>query len=28
VWCERSSCYHRRQLAEAIWGIPFNVDPE
>ncbi len=21
VWCERLSCYHRRQLAGAIWGI-------
>ncbi len=21
VWCERPSCYHRRQLGGAIWGI-------
>ena len=21
VWCERRSCYHRRQLAGAIWGL-------
>jgi hypothetical protein len=21
VWCERPSCYLRRQLAGAIWGI-------
>ena len=21
VWCKRPSCYHRRQLAGAIWGI-------
>ncbi len=21
VWCERPACYHRRQLAGAIWGI-------
>ena len=25
VWCERPSCYHRRQPGGAIWGIPAKM---
>ncbi len=28
VWCERSSCYHHRQLAGAIWGISVQMFAE